>query len=171
MLMPVGKEPLEGISTAYSFELTVDAAQHASAEGTWPIKLMAEDESNAKLQIDALGGALIRLDFTPPMAECSLVPAASPYPVGEKVTLVVSPLEELAPDTVPELFEDFTPPEAMPWFIYEDATTYQFSAVVTEEMVGKTFELSLEMTDLVGNQTPPGETACAAGVLSGSLGE
>lgn len=172
MLMPVGKESLGGISTQYTFEVTIEAAQHGAAEGTWPIKFLAEDTANNKLQIDALGEALVRVDFTPPMATCSLVPPPNdPYSIGAGLTLVVTPLEELAPSMVPELDESFTPALAVPWFAYEAGTSYQFSAIVDQTMAGSAFDLLVRMSDLVGNETVPGNTGCVEGVLSGTIAQ
>jgi hypothetical protein len=172
MLMPTGKESLGGISTQYTYELTLDADQHAAAEGTWPIKFMAEDTASNKLQIDALGDALIRVDFTPPVAECALVPPSdNPYTVGDTVTLVVTPLEELATDSLPEVEESFTPSQAAPWLVYEADTHYQFTGEAVQNMAGVSFDLSVRMTDLLGNETSFGSTGCLQGILSGTVAQ
>ena len=164
-------EMLEGGVRKYTFSLLLDGVLHTGAEGMWPVRVTAYDLAGNATVDESLADQLVLVDFTPPAAECSMIPSADNglYGAGQKITIQVSPLEELAGDTPPEMSETIVPATGAPLFVYESETNYRFShTVVAEDGIG-TFEVQVRMTDLVGNQTPPDATACSGGPVSGSF--
>ena len=167
----VSVNPAGAGTFACHFELLLDQDSHKKYEGTWPVRLVATDSAGNVTSDGALAGALVKLDFTAPSAECALIPAPGeqPYGIGQKITLQVSPVEELEDEFVPVLDETFVPELNGQFFAFEDGTTYRFSRSVKEGDGERTFEAGVRLTDLVGNKTDLGQTACAAGLLAGAI--
>ena len=151
-----------GYSCAY--ELTMDQVAHQGMEGLWPLKAVLEDAAGNIVAVEALASVLIKVDFTPPTADCSLIPGpgAIPYPIGQKVTLQVFPMEELEKDSLPQLVETVEPPLAEPCLTYEEGSAYRFSHTVVEGDGEHSLALAVRLTDLVGNVTPEGGSGCSA---------
>lgn len=156
---------------SFTYELQVDAELHVYAEGSWPVRVTVDDEAGNGTVVEKLAGELVRLDFTPPGAECNLVPETGPngYPSAQKVVLQVWPMEELHPEHLPEVVESFAPGLPDQFFSYLEGTQYSFAGVVAEAQGEQSFETAVRLTDLVGNETPDGGNACANGLLSGQL--
>jgi len=177
--MPVQLEQVEvnedgGGVASYTYALTLDAQAHAAAEGSWPLKVVVKDVAGNETVVEGLNGQLVRIDFTPPVAECQLVPPGMwggyPYPVGQKFMLLVTPYELLAPGFLPLLLETTEPPVDLVVFQYEPSgPTHKFSHMVEEGEGEYTFEVDVKLTDLVGNETPAGATACGGGTVSGTV--
>ena len=157
--------------TEFIFELPIDEMELAGEEGYWPVRVALSDlAGNVKVE-EGLAGALVKLDFTPPDADCSLIPAPGMYGyhVGEKLALQVTPFEQLETDFLPIISEDFTPPFEGPYLKYEEGTSYRFVQVVQDVDNEREFELTVRLRDLVGNETANGATACVGGVLDGAI--
>jgi hypothetical protein len=160
----------------HAFELDMAALLAGQDEGYWPIRIELADESGNTLLDDA-GGQLVRVDFTPPQAECTFIPtgADTGYPLDTTVFVQVSPFEALSPVAGVVLHEAFAPPlEGSPFFTYVPGTTYRFGGQVAKTSPGsdallgeRLFTVDVTLTDLVGNATPPGASACTAGTLDG----
>lgn len=158
----------EGGALHWGFELALDPVLHAQAEGSWPVRVTAWDLAGNSSVEDKLGGDLVRVDFTPPEADCSLLPASGAAAgIGQKVLLQVLPFEETA--GLPELDEEFDPPFGDAWFQYEPGSMYRFSRVVQEGNGERTFQTTVRLTDLVGNSTAQGENACTGDTIAGSI--
>ncbi len=163
---------------ACPFELPVTLAEHEPAEGSWPLRAVLEDAAGNRTLVPALGDALVRVDFSPPEAECSLVPppGEDPYPAGQRILLQVLPLELVPAEPLPELGELFEPAfdPARSYFRYEpgeggDTSVVRFAATVGEGDGDRLFSLRLVLEDLVGNRTEAAGSACRGGVLSGAV--
>ena len=153
-------------ATTYTFELLLDPQLHSEAEGTWPIEVTIADLAGNIVVEPVLAGQKVHVDFQPPTADCSLIPAppAEGYAAGNKVTLVVSPFEELEPGYIPKVDEDVHPTLEQPLLAYETGSSYRFAGLVPDSGATHTFELDVALRDLVGNQSPPGSSACSAPV-------
>ena len=151
-------------SINYDFELALSAVDHASAEGLWPVSVYLNDTGGNVAAVDALGGTMVRADFTPPSAECLLLPFPGPegYGLGDDLVMVVLPFEALA--EAPTLLETCEPECAGPLFVYQPESTYYFSHVVTADEGSFSFEVNVQTTDLVGNVSME---ACLGGPVSG----
>jgi len=155
----VTKNSVEG-GYECEYQLKLDKDEHGSAEGLWPVNAEVEDLAGNVTVVEGLGGGLVRVDFTAPGAECTLIPAVpdAGYGVGQKVTLQVFPLEELEKDFAPVLTQTFVPELLAPYFEYEEGSAYRYSREVDEGDGQRTFEAGITLRDLVGNETPPGQT-------------
>ncbi len=155
----------------YEFSAAVSAQDNPGTEGLWPVRVTLQDTAANEEVIDSLGDQLVKIDFTPPAAECSLIPApeAAGYPIGQKVRLQIVALEELPPTFVPVLSEQFAPllPTQDPFFAFEAGTHYQFFRSVQDGDGEHTFSVGVSLTDLVGNSTPAGDSACNNNTLIG----
>jgi hypothetical protein len=151
-------------TTHYEYELVLSAMEHMAAEGLWPISVQLQDQGGNETVVNALGGTLVRIDFTSPVAECFLLPAfsGSPYSTGDELTLVVIPLEALA--NLPVLQQSCDPECPALFFEYLPDSQYQFSYVVAMGDGSYSFDVYVELTDLVGNTS---SSACLNGPVSG----
>ena len=154
----------------YSFEMVFDSLLHADCQGTWPIEVTVADTSGNLVMMPQVGGDNLTIDMEPPTADCSLIPAPpeAGYGIGNKVTLIVSPFEELEPGYLPEIEDNISPPLELPLLAYEENTDYRFSGLVPSSSHEHSMELAVRLRDLVGNETPPDGSACA-GPVTGKL--
>lgn len=160
--------PVDEKHVVYTFELALDEALHLGSEGQWPIRVSATDEAGNLRVVDVLALEFVRLDFSPPKAECVLIPAAPAggFKTGSKITIQVSPYEELDPETMPVLVEDFDPPFDGDYFTYAPPWEYRFVHTV-EEGEGEYYaQVKVRMKDLVGNETAAGENGCTTWSLN-----
>ncbi len=163
------------------YSLQVDASLLAesglsleTAEGFWTVKAVLVDEAGNTTTKEDLGSQLVRLDFTPPTAECTLVPTPNEagYPIGQKVTFVATPLEAYTgyfDDPGSALKVNFFDGDGMPVdvpmvFGYTDDSQFQYVAVVPNAMGDASFEVALGLSDLVGNHS---SNICAKGKTKG----
>ena len=148
-------------SIAYTWKLVLDEALHAAAEGNRAVALYIKDKAGNHASFNSLLGSSIRIDFTPPGADCSLLPAPGPggYGIDNKVTLLVSPVEELSPDVALVVAESDVPGSG-PFFTYEEGSAYRYSGLIGEWGETGAFGVALTLRDLVGNDTPPGTDGC-----------
>ena len=155
----------------YIFRLHVSEVELSDLEGAWPIRITLTDEAGNSTIDNAAANQLVRLDFTPPQAECVLVPpsAATPYAIGQKITLQVFPFEELEYGSLPLLQETVEPVWWKPLLEYDEGSKYQFSRTIQEGDDERTFQLGVTLRDLVGNETPAEDTACTNGHLYGAI--
>ncbi len=155
----------------YSYMTTIWAKDNEGGEGLWPVRVALRDKAGNEDLIPALGERLVKVDFTPPMAVCELVPQAGlgAIAIDQKVLVQLTPLEPLAPGSLPVLEEAFDPPLAAPFFTYEAGTQYRFEGTVSETGSDHSFTVGISLLDLVGNTTPPGGTSCTGGLLTGLL--
>ena len=144
------------------FNLELDEVKDLEAEGSWPVRVALKDKAENLFIEDSLGGKLVTLDFTAPDAECSLIPPPidSGYTIGQKVMLQISPLEVLQANSVPLVQEDNDLDNTPQHFDFEEESSYRFAYGVEKGDGEFEFSLMVQITDLVGNQTPPGSTAC-----------
>ena len=151
----------------FHYSVVLAFADHADAEGSWPVRVTLQDNSANETVIDKLADRFVKLDFTPPDAECSLIPAQplAGYPIGQKVMVQIAALEELPTGFVPVLSEALEPEFAGPFFSFEEGTKHRFSRTILESDGEHTFEVGFGLTDLVGNTTPVGQTACNSNSL------
>ena len=169
--------PLGEGTDEFTFALLMSAVEHAGSEGYWPVRVQVLDVAGNLQEMIALVASPVRVDFTPPAADCALIPAPGEtgYPIGQKLSLVVSPVEELEPNSVPLLEESILPDFAGPFFKFDEGTKYRFSRTVGEDDGELEFEVGVVLRDLVGNETPPGANACqgvaAAGAVDGERPE
>jgi hypothetical protein len=165
----VDEQPEDGGTVHYTYDLEMKDDQHDFAEGAWPVRVVVQDKAGNQGVVAALGGGLVRVDFTPPQAECNLVPNLGDIPagIGTKLTLQVWPLEELETGTVPVLEEAFEPATEQPFFTYQSGPGYAFSGTIEEGSGEHSFDVRFLARDLVGNETPQGGNACIGGELSG----
>jgi hypothetical protein len=154
----------------YEYELTVDPFAMWGMEGSWPVKVIVEDQAGNVAVEDVLGDILVTIDFSPPEATCMLIPDSSQvYGPKEKITLVVVPFEELMFTSLPELTVQVDPALPGTLFEYVPGTEYQFAVTVPMGIETFDFTLFVSLTDIVGNTTPWGLTACKGGILSGTI--
>jgi len=169
----------DAVPQVYEYTLAAAEALLPTDEGTWPLKPVIADAAGNTYD-QQLDGQLVTVDFSPPQAECMLIPAPeeSAYPLGQKVTLQVLAFEEtiLVPEPTAEV--EFDPPLANPFFAWEEESRFRFSGIVAEslgsdpaETMGeRTFAIKrVALTDLVGNKTPEGHSACGDVALSGQV--
>jgi hypothetical protein len=164
-----------GSELTYEALLSFSAAEDGEREGSWPVRIILEDiAGNAKV-IEPVESAWISVDFTPPQAQCSLAPGlesgSNAYGIGTLLSLQISSYEELQIDTSALDFE-FTPAAGAPQpsvVSCENGTTCWTTLAVVDSGTEHQFTAGVRLTDLAGNQTPPGETACLDGLLSGAL--
>ena len=151
---------------AYTWKLTLDGALNATAEGTRTVALYLEDDAGNPASFNSILDAGIRVDFTPPTADCALLPVPGPggYGIDRKVTLLVSPVEELSTDAPPLLAESDVP-GADAFFTFEEGSAYRFNGVIGEWDDTGSFSASVSLVDLVGNETPLGADACSTPTL------
>jgi hypothetical protein len=164
---------LEAVESGFaaSYELLLKKSQHSDKEGLWPVKVQLEDLAGNVSVVEGLGQQLVRVDFTPPVAECTLIPEPSEtgYAIGQKVTLQVLPLEELEKDYSPQMVETFEPEFAGAFLMYEEGSSFRYSRTVLSGYAEHDFEFAVLMRDLVGNETPVDSTACSGGLLMGAI--
>jgi hypothetical protein len=171
-LTQTAAEEIEGGKTRFTYSLVLSATVDAAAEGLWPVRVTVQDEAGNQTIVDALGdNALVKIDFTAPTAECSLIPTPPEdgYAIGQKVLLQISPFEELATDSQPLLEEGFEPSFEGPFLTYDAGTLYRFSHVISEGNGEHLFSVAISLTDLVGNTTAVDTTACLSGLVSGAF--
>ena len=158
-------------SAVATFKVIMDPAAHGAAEGTWPLKAVVADLAGNKTAKEGLGGQLVRIDFTPPAAECSLIPVSGndPYPIGQKILMQIFPHEELQAGSTPAVVETVDPAPGIALFVYDDDSSYSFSHTVSAVDGELDFSVRVTMTDLVGNATADGGNACAGGALAASI--
>jgi hypothetical protein len=172
--MEAGQEPvmlvLDTITTSDDakqaeciYKLSVTSDAHSKAEGSWPVRVTVEDEAGNYFTEENLTGELVRLDFTPPVADCTFITPAGEngYIVGDNILLQVLPFEELDLNLDPTLVEKLTPDFVPgPFLAFLTGSMYQFKHKVVEGDGEHAIEVKAVLTDLVGNQTPDGEDAC-----------
>ena len=154
-----------------TFGAELDFLDHSDLEGYWPLRVVLTDLAGNQTLVPSLNNALVAVDFTPPTAKCILVPDSdgTPAGIGKELLVQVSPLEELAPGALPVLVEAFEPVLASPYFELVDGSSYQFIAAVEPGDGERSFSVSAQLTDLVGNATPPVGNACLDGPLTGAI--
>ena len=157
----VNVEQQEG-ATAYDFELTLDAVLDEAAEGYRAVQVNLADAVGNITTSGKVGDELVMVDFTPPQADCLLIPdvGVSAYAAGQKVSLQVTPFEELAGGGPPELVEEFDLPPPGGFFEFDGGTTYRFSGTVEENHGEQSFAVRVLLEDLVGNATDGAGSAC-----------
>ena len=157
--------------TTFEFELGMDGELHGAAEGNWPVRVAVQDEAGNVAVTPQVGDALARVDFTPPTADCALIPSApeSGYAIGEKVMVQVSPFEGLSAEWAPMVEESLSPPLAQECFSHDPDTAYRFSCEVLDSGADHQLSVAVRLIDLVGNETPEGETACIGGLLTAAF--
>jgi hypothetical protein len=140
-------------------------------EGTWAPVVTVEDTAGNRTTLEGPSELFVRLDATPPVAECALVPPPpeAGYSAGSPMTLVISPLEELEAGFVPTVDEIFEPAYNEPVLQFKEGTAYSFTGLVPLSDSVHEFELKAQLRDLVGNETPEGETACTTGTVTGTV--
>jgi hypothetical protein len=148
---------------------TLTAVEHAGLEGSWPMRVQVTDKAGNSTIVEGYGGVPVRVDFTPPEAECSLLPAVEDglYGSGLDASLLVSPYETLQVGSVPDLVEMCEPPRVDPLFSLVPDTAYRFDMNVSPDSGEHDITLAVRLTDQVGNVTPEGATACTNGVIEG----
>ena len=153
---------------------TMDPALHAAQEGAWPVRLEVRDEAgNVTSLPGVLDDARVQVDFTAPMAECTVLPAESegPVPIDGALVLQVSPFEALKAHMIPVLGQSVEPPlppgEELLSFV--TGSRYRFERVVQEGDGERGVDLRVTLEDRVGNRTDEGATACIQGVVQGSI--
>ena len=158
--------PDGGIFFEYGLELDQEATPWA--EGYWPVRVEAGDEAGNVTVEDNLAPDLVHVDFTPPVADCLLVPESGelPYPIGENVRLQVTVFEELEQSFLPVLTETWSPEVDGPLLGYEEGTSYRFSRVVSDTDGERVVGIDVSLRDLVGNETEVGKSACSEGTVS-----
>jgi hypothetical protein len=168
--MQTGAELVSDGVVSYEYELVLDAIVDEAAEGYRAIQVLIADEAGNLMTVEKLGDVLMMVDFTPPEAECVLIPQAAdgPYPLDQKVLLQVAPFEELAGGGQPELVEEFPDTIPAPFFSYDAETEYRFSGTVAAKHGETDFNVRVLLEDLVGNQTDANSSACTSAV-SGSV--
>ena len=146
----------------FTYSRTMDLFTLLPSEGSWPVRLVMSDDAGNQTSVPALGDQSVTLDFTPPTADCSLVPSApsAGYGIGQTVTLYVSPLEELSLGSTPDVFETLSPSPGGTFLEYEENSSYRYSGTVGEWDAQGSISARVELTDLVGNATTPGGNAC-----------
>lgn len=153
----------------FRYEYVVDPLDFAKADSEVSATVSWSDQAGNPLE-EIVDGA-VHFDFQPPAAECSLIPSppAGGYAIGQKVLLQISPLEELAAGFLPMLTEDFEPGLEGAFLGYDETTKYRFSRVIQEGDGERTFSIAVSLTDLAGNATAEGETACLEGSVTGAF--
>ena len=148
----------------FRFELAISSADHAAEEGFWPLHVRLEDLAGNVTNEPDVNDALIHIDFTPPIAQCTLIPPPpdAGYGIGKSVILQVSPFEELQANSLPKLVEHWQiPPDPeAPFFQHQEDTEYRFGGTVQEDGRETAVTIDVMATDLVGNTTPDYHTAC-----------
>lgn len=155
----------------YEFALVLSATDNG-AEGIWPIRVTLQDLAGNLLVVSKVGDLLATVDFTPPAADCSLIPPApdAGYAIGSKVILQVSPFEALEPGTLPVVTENHSAPIGTEHLlVYDEGTEYRFTGIVPETGIYSDFEAIVTLRDLVGNETPLDQTACIGGIVAGAM--
>jgi hypothetical protein len=170
-LTPLVGEELTDKIWHYEYAATISAELHLESEGSWPVRVTLLDQSTNETVFDNLGGKLVKLDFTPPGAECSLIPPPDEtgYPIGQKVMVQIFALEELPVTYVPVLVEEFEPAIPGDFFTYDSGSKYSFSRVIQGTDGEHSFNLGVSLTDLVGNTTAEGISACNGNTLLTAL--
>ena len=155
----------------YEFEVLLDAAANSGEEGNWPVRVVLADEAGNEVLVSKLANQWIAVDFTPPSADCTLIPALpdAGYGIGTKISLQVSPFEGLKQGVEPLVEELFEPALAGPLLGFEPGTTFRFTGEVHDTGANHAFSIRVTLVDVVGNETPSGETACTAGVVLGKV--
>jgi hypothetical protein len=96
--------------------------------------------------------------------------STTPIGIGKEAILVVQPLEDLMPKTVPTVHQSLVPPPTPPTFlVYENKSEYRFRHTVVENEGDFEFTLRVGMTDLVGNATPQDGDACLSALPKGNV--
>jgi len=80
--------------------------------------------------------------------------------------LLVTPEEELMPDSHPEVLEFFIPELDGPFFSLVPETAWRFQGTVDAGQNESVADLRVVLADLVGNTTPGGVSACNEGTIS-----
>jgi len=150
-------------------ELLMSSVEHAQSEGNWPVRVVAGDASGNSYTLNALAGQTVRVDFTPPTADCSVIPTPGDYgfPIDQQVSLQVTALEDLAFGTVPVLDQESI--LQADFFVYDAGTEFRYSDTVTEQFTEHSVGVDVRLTDVVGNTTAEGNTACTQTHISVSL--
>jgi len=161
-------EPMGGDEWLYVYSMVLDAGGMNWAEGMWPIRVEATDLAGNMVSTTA--ESMVRIDFEPPTAECYTAPlGASPFGAGEVVQIVVFPNEELDPNSLPELVEEFEPPLGGAFFSYVADSKWVFTGEVPPSVGKHDFQVRVRLRDLVGNETSPGGNACVGGEPNGKI--
>ena len=145
---------------AYQADLVLDAGAQQGSEGSWRINLSALDAAGNEVRLEgALDGAEVRLDYTPPEAECFLnTDSAS---AGDELRLSVTlsepigtPAPALETDQALTLDLALSDPGGLPpRFLYRAPV-----ALGDPELA---WSYTLRAVDLVGNEAP--EALCEGG--------
>ena len=179
VLFPSADPPvLDDDGTAqFHLVLQLDAPTMADMEGYWPVRVAVEDMAGNATMEDALANTLVGLDFTPPHAQCGLVPelpeSVPAYGIGSNVNISITAFEEVN-QVVNLSFVDTTlVPDGGTFAFYDiDCVSGNscFASALVEETAGeRQFEARVILADLVGNETPDGGTACLDGPLMGAV--
>jgi hypothetical protein len=156
--------------------LTLARPDHEAYEGAWPLHATLVDGVGNTTRVEGLlADGLVRLDFTPPAAECALIPdpALGPWGLGQAPVLQVTAIEALATGARPEVLATFTPPfeEGEAPLVFQPApdTAWRYMAWTEPGQGERAIALRVHMRDQAGNETAPGETACLGGALVAAL--
>jgi hypothetical protein len=169
--------PMEQISMVeqeglveFEYNITLGPEDVTLDEGLWPATITLQDTSGNTTVTQAQAEDFIKLDFTAPVANCTVLGLNdTPFAIGETITLQISPSEELAAETMPALTVSMNPPDDGTYFQFVEESNYWFTHLVSEGEGDKEFTVEVGLTDLVGNQTPDGANACVAGPLLGAV--
>jgi len=159
-LQQTAKTAVEG-GFEYEYLFTGDKDSQEDNQGNWSIRVQTEDMAGNVTVIESLGEAPIRIDHTPPVAECVLTPPPPEkgYRIGDTFGLQVFPTEEMESQFVPLISQQTTPEVQEALLTYEAGSAFTFSRTVQSDdgEFSATFDVTLR--DLVGNESAPG-SAC-----------
>ena len=156
------EKPTENSFPQYKYSLQLPVDEPIDFEGYWPIRLEAVDQAGNTAWLDNAAKELVRIDATPPIAQCSLIPSPpedGKYAIGQKVTIQVTPMEELAWQSPPMLDANMAPDQDVA-FEHEDGSTWRYSLTVPDGGQDWCFDAFVQLTDVAGNDTPVGLSAC-----------
>ncbi len=154
----VTNEEVNGTDTAYVLSLDVGTLETPLPEGQWPIKVTLKDAAANLNTMDVLGGLLVGVDRTPPGASCAVVPEMAegmPYGLATTATLQIAPLEYLTTESLPQIELQNQLGEALPGdtFAFVAGSKYHFAHTIDTLDGQGAWQLSVQLTDLVGNTT------------------
>ena len=139
-----------GDTWQFFFVLDLATEELPVKEGQWPIKVSLKDTAENQELVDALGDALVAMDFTPPAANCSL----GPDPAGMDATIALT-IQVTEPQQAgyPEVTGDLS-------FLSTGSAgnLYTYAHVVDpqEDAAVENYAYGVKLMDLVGNTSQAG---------------